>query len=89
MFARGQLMLMAPRWATSDGDGQDDGAYPVHLRDNGNSRMKPAVCSVRHSSRNHEEVRTSSKGVWEIGLAGDALQTPGANAGGVALLDRV
>jgi hypothetical protein len=47
---------------------------------NGNSRMMCGVLA-RHSSRNHEEVRASSSGVWEIALPGDALQIPGMNAG--------
>jgi hypothetical protein len=46
-------------------------------------QFKDEACDVlaRHSSRNYEEVRTSSSGVWEIALPGDALQIPGMNAG--------
>jgi hypothetical protein len=46
---------------------------------NGNSRIKLVMC--RAASRNCEEVRTSSRGVCEIALPGDARSTSGMTAG--------
>jgi hypothetical protein len=74
---------------------QDDGAGPFISGIRLHWQFKDEACGVlaRHSSRNYEEVRTSSSGAWEIALPGDALQTPGMNAGGtsrflVARVDR-
>jgi hypothetical protein len=65
---------------------QDDGACPFISGIRLQWQFKDQACGVlaRHSSRNYEEVRMSSRGVWDIALAGDALSTPGINAGHVA-----
>jgi hypothetical protein len=62
---------------------QDDGARPFISGIRFQWQFKDEACGVlaRHSSRNYEAVHTSSRGVWEIALAGDALPTPGMNAG--------
>jgi hypothetical protein len=56
---------------------------PVHLRIRLQWQFKDEARGVlaRHSPRNYEEDRTSSRGVREIVLPGDALSTPGMNAG--------
>jgi hypothetical protein len=61
---------------------QDDGAGPFICGIRLHWQFKDEACGVlaRHSSRNYEEVRASSSGVWEIALPGDALQNPGMNA---------
>jgi hypothetical protein len=62
---------------------QDDGARPFIFGIRFQWQFKDEACGVlaRHSSRNYEGVHTSSRGVWEIALPGDALSTPGMNAG--------
>jgi hypothetical protein len=54
---------------------QDDGACPFISGIRLQWQFKDEACGVlaRHNSRNYEEVRTSSRGVWEIALPGDAL----------------
>jgi hypothetical protein len=62
---------------------QDDGAGPFISGTRLQWQFKDEACGVlaRHSSRNYEEARASSSGVWEIAFPGDALRTPGMNAG--------
>jgi hypothetical protein len=67
---------------------RDDGAVSFVCGIRLHWQFKDEACGVlaRHSSRNYEEVRTSSSGVWEIALPGDALPTPGMNAGAARFL---
>jgi hypothetical protein len=69
---------------------QYDGACPFICGIPLQWQFKDEACGVlaRHSSRNYEEVHTSSRGVWEIAVPGDALQTPAWIPGHVALLGR-
>jgi hypothetical protein len=62
---------------------QDDGARPFisGIRFQWQFKDEAGGVLARHSSRNYEGVHTSSRGVWEIALPGDALPTPGMNAG--------
>jgi hypothetical protein len=62
---------------------QDDGAYPFicGIRLRWQFKDEAGGVLARHRSRNYEEVRTPSRGVWKSPLRAMRSKTPGMNAG--------